>query len=193
MNHPNPSWLSWPALVTLAVLLAFSTLPVRAESGIGQQPPPFHLTDAEDKPFRFPDQLKGPTIVLFWATWCPYCKALMPHLQSIDLEYGDQIEILAIHFRDDKGDPVGFVRDAGYDFTLLTDGNDVAELNGIWSTPGVLIVDTNRVIRFDLYTVPRREFPESDEAVSHRKKAGYRAPYWAAEIRKSLDIVLNGG
>jgi thiol-disulfide isomerase/thioredoxin len=135
---------------------------------------------------------KQPVLLLFWATWCPYCKALMPHLQSIDLEYGDTIEILAIHFRDDKGDPVGFVRDAGYDFTLLTDGNDVAELNGIWGTPGVLIVDTDRVVRFDLYTVPKPAFPGSDEAMSHRKKAGYRAPYWAAEIRKSLDTVLNG-
>jgi len=134
-----------------------------------------------------------PVLLLFWATWCPYCKALMPHLQSIGLEYGDRIEILAIHFRDDEGDPVGFVRDAGYDFTLLTDGNDVAELNGIRSTPGVLIVDTDRRIRFDLYAVPKPAFPESDEALSHRSKAGYRAPYWAAEIRKSLDTILDGG
>jgi thiol-disulfide isomerase/thioredoxin len=135
---------------------------------------------------------KRPVLLLFWATWCPYCKALMPHLQSIGLEYGETIEILAIHFRDDKGDPAGFVRDAGYDFTVLTNGTGVAELNGIWSTPGVFIVDTDRVIRFDLYTVPEPEFPESEEALSHRKKAGYRAPYWGAEIRKSLDTVLDG-
>src|SRR3546814_9228256 len=30
-----------------------------------------------------------PTVVLFWATWCPYCKALMPHLQSMLDEYGN--------------------------------------------------------------------------------------------------------
>jgi thiol-disulfide isomerase/thioredoxin len=131
-----------------------------------------------------------PVLLLFWATWCPYCKALMPHLQSIGIEYGDRIQILAIHFRDDKGDPAGFVRDAGYDFTLLTDGNDVAELNGIWSTPGVLIVDTGRSIRFDLYAVPKPEFPGNEAELSHDRKAGYRAPYWAAEIRKSLDNVL---
>jgi thiol-disulfide isomerase/thioredoxin len=132
-----------------------------------------------------------PVVLLFWATWCPYCKALMPHLQSINLEYGDRIEILAIHFRDDKGDPSGFVRDAGYDFTVFPDGNDVARVNGIWSTPGVLIVDGDRNIRFDLYAVPRREFPESDEEPGHGRKAAYRAPYWAAEIRKSLDAVLD--
>lgn len=136
---------------------------------------------------------KRPVVLLFWATWCPYCKALMPHLQSIGLEYGDRIEILAIHFRDDKGDPAGFVRDAGYDFTVLTNGNDVAELNGIWGTPGVLIVDTDRNVRFDLYALPKPELPERAEASSHRTKAGYRAPHWAAEIRKNLDKVLDGG
>ena len=133
-----------------------------------------------------------PVVLLFWATWCPYCKALMPHLQSIGLEYGDRIEILAIHFRDDKGDPVAFVTDAGYEFTLLPNGNEVAELNGIWGTPGVLIVDTDQNIRFDLYALPKPKFPESAESASHRTKAGLRAPYWAAEIRKSLDNVLDG-
>lgn len=132
-----------------------------------------------------------PVVLLFWATWCPYCKALMPHLQSIDIEYGDRIEILAIHFRDDKGDPVDFVRDAGYDFTVLTNGNDVAKLNGIWGTPGVLIVDRDRNIRFDLYTAPQPELPVSDAEMGHRTRAAYRAPYWAAEIRKSLDAVLD--
>ena len=131
-----------------------------------------------------------PVVLLFWATWCPYCKALMPHLQSIGIEYGDRIEILAIHFRDDKGDPVGFVRDAAYDFTLLMDGNDVAEANGIWSTPGVLIVDRDRNIRFDIYSVPVPDMPDGDEESGHRRKAAYRAPHWAAAIRKSLDTVL---
>ena len=40
---------------------------------------------------------KQTTILFFWATWCPYCKALMPHLQSIRLEYGDSVNILAIN------------------------------------------------------------------------------------------------
>jgi hypothetical protein len=33
--------------------------------------------------------------VLFWATWCPYCKALMPHVQSNLDEYGKQVRVVA--------------------------------------------------------------------------------------------------
>jgi cytochrome c biogenesis protein CcmG/thiol:disulfide interchange protein DsbE len=132
-----------------------------------------------------------PVIVLFWATWCPYCKALMPHIQSIRLERGDEIRVLAVHFRDDKGDPVAFIEDAGYDFTLLPDGGEVAKLNEVWGTPGLMIVDRDRVIRFDLYALPKLDLSAAGKSPAHSKKAAYLAPYWAAEIRKSLDLVLS--
>jgi len=131
-----------------------------------------------------------PVILLFWATWCPYCKALMPHVQSIQLEYGDEVRVFAIHFRDDKGDPVAYIRNAGYDFTLLRDGNDVAELNGIWGTPGLLVIDRDRNVRFNLYTAPPLASAEIDESMSHNRKAAHLAPHWAAELRKTLDAVL---
>lgn len=134
-----------------------------------------------------------PVIVLFWATWCPYCKALMPHIQSVRLEYGDEIRVLAVHFRDDKGDPVAFIEGAGYDFTLLPDGNEVAELNGIWATPGLMIIDRDRIIQYDLYKLPQLDLSAAGESPTHRRRATYLAPYWAAELRKSLDRVLDQG
>ena len=132
-----------------------------------------------------------PVIVLFWATWCPYCKALMPHIQSIRLEYGDEIRVLAIHFRDDKGDPVAYIESAGYDFTLLPDGDEVAKLNEVWGTPGLLIIDRDMLVRYDLYTLPQLDLSAAGKSPAHSKKAAYLAPYWAAELRKSLDRVLS--
>ena len=131
-----------------------------------------------------------PVIIVFWATWCPYCKALMPHIQSVRLEHGDRIRVLAVHFRDDNGDPVEFMENAAYDFTVLPDGDEVAELNDIWGTPGVLIIDRYRRIRFDQYALPPYDLPAAGKSPSHGKKAAYKAPYWAAELRKALDTVL---
>ena len=154
--------------------------------------PDWRLTTADGGSVRLSQEVKEqPVILFFWATWCPYCKALMPHLQSIKLELGDDVEILAINFRD-KGDPVAFVEAAGYDFTVLPGGDAVAELYGIHGTPGVLIVDSDQVLRFDLRALPQREIPSSGDNLSHSKKAAYRAPYWAAEIRRALDAVLEG-
>ena len=113
----------------------------------------------------------------------------MPHLHSLRLEHGDKIKILAVNFRE-NGDPAKFIQDAGYDFTVLPDGDEVAAAYDVYGTPGVIIVDRSRTMRFDLRSVPRREPPFSRESSSHKRVAAYRAPYWAAEIRKSVDAVL---
>ncbi len=131
-----------------------------------------------------------PVIVLFWATWCPYCKAVMPHIQSIQLEHGDAVRVLAVHFRDDDGDPVAFVENAGYDFTILPDGGDVAKQNEVWGTPGILLIDSDMTVRYDRYELPKLELPGDGKKQSHSRKAGRLAPYWAAELRKALDQIL---
>jgi thiol-disulfide isomerase/thioredoxin len=133
--------------------------------------------------------VEQPVILFFWASWCPYCKALMPHLQSIRLEYGDRVRVLAVNFRDD-GEPVAYIENAGYDFTVLPNGDDVAKLYDVYSTPGVLIVDAGQRIRFDLRDLAQPDLPADKINAKHSVRAAYRAPYWAAQVRKSLDVVF---
>ena len=173
-------------LIALGLLLAGN---VSADEG--RVAPDWTLQSASGESVTLSDvTAEQPVILLFWATWCPYCKALMPHIQSIQLEYGDAVRVLAVHFRDDKGDPVAYIRNAGYDFTLLPDGNEVAKLNGVWATPGLLIIDRDRNVRFNLYTLPPPASAKIDESMSNSRKAAHLAPHWAAELRKSLDVVL---
>lgn len=131
-----------------------------------------------------------PQIVLFWATWCPYCKALMPHLQSIQLEYGDAIGVLAVSIRE-NGNPAKFIDKAGYDFTVLPDGDAVADQYGIYGTPGLLIIDAEQIIRFDRRRLPGLKMSPDGKKLSNARAAKRLAPYWAAEIRKALDTVMS--
>ena len=173
----------------LIPVLAFSLLisaPLLAEES-----PDWTFESVDGSEFTLSDEVSEQTTILFfWATWCPYCKALMPHLQSIELEYGDDVEIVAIHFRDDN-DPVEFIEQAGYDFTLLPSGEEIASIYGVWATPGVLIVDKDMEIRFDLRELPARPLPADVESAGHGRRSAHRAPWWAAEIRASLDVVLS--
>ena len=162
-----------------------------ASAGAADIAPDWSLLSADGEIVRLSEEVqKQPTILLFWATWCPYCKALMPHLHSLRLEHGDSIKILAINFRED-GQPVEFIRNSGYDFTVLPEGDAVAKAYDVYGTPGVIIVDQDRSIRFDLRALPRRDPPDVSKTKNHKALAAYRAPYWAAEIRKSIDQVLS--
>ncbi len=154
-----------------------------------QLAPDWTLSTPEGQSVNLADEAgKQTTVLLFWATWCPYCKALMPHLQSIRLEYGEEVEILAINIFEDA-DPVAFIAGAGYDFILLPDGDTVAEQYGVSGTPAVFVVDQKRAIRFDLRKLPQIEPPDDGKKAGNSRKAAFRAPYWAAEIRRSIDAV----
>jgi thiol-disulfide isomerase/thioredoxin len=157
---------------------------------IDWQPPAFELKDADGRAFRYPDDLQGPAIVLFWATWCPYCKALMPHLQSIVEEYDGAIGVLALDFRDD-GDPAAVLDEYGYDFRLFPAADTVAEAWGVKGTPGLFLVDATGRAMFSNRAIPKEAFERRSaargETLKHYQRAARRAPVWASELRKAID------
>jgi len=134
----------------------------------------------------FPAEREGPTILFFWASWCPYCKAFMPHLQALADENPD-LSVLAINFRDD-GDPQAYLDDNGYSFTLLLDGGDVADRYEIWATPGLLLFDRDNQLVFDLYAAKQKldEQRSLPDGLSHGEKAARKAPWWAHELGAAL-------
>ena len=93
-------------LKTLALILLLCAPAVyAAEAAVseGQVAPSFEVALADGQAADLATISKTrPTVVLFWASWCPYCKALMPHLQSLLDEYGsEKLEIIAVSIRED--------------------------------------------------------------------------------------------
>jgi thiol-disulfide isomerase/thioredoxin len=175
------------AIISLNLLLSFNVAVAEAEPVELGSSPDWTLTTADGVPLTLSEAVaEQPVILLFWATWCPYCKTLMPHLQSIRLQYGEDVKVLALHFIDDKGDPVAFIRDKGYDFTLLKNAEEIADLYKVYGTPGLILVDQDMQIRFNLLKLPQLELPNTGEKTSNSTRAALLAPYWAAELRKAL-------
>lgn len=145
----------------------------------------FTLKSLDGVAYNLPAEQEGVGIYFFWASWCPYCKALMPHLQSIIDEYGDRVTIYALNFRDRK-DPAVPIEESGYDFTVLPDAGSVAEAWGVHGTPGLFILDEAGTVQLNLYDVVTEDPPGYDE-LGHSQKAARRAPFWAARIRQTLD------
>lgn len=178
-----------PSIIrSLFIILMLSSAALAAEYPLA---PDFTMTSAAGDEIRLSSEAEAQTtVVMFWATWCPYCKALMPHLQSLQLELGNDVKILAITIRED-GDPEALLRENAYNFTLLNDGDAIADEFGVRGTPSVYVIDREGRIRFDLATVQRRELPPSYKGDSNAAKAAFRAPLWAAEIRKSVRAVMS--
>lgn len=169
-------------------ILLFTFLALSAKAQEYPEAPPISLEAAAGQSINLPAQQQGVGIYLFWASWCPYCRALMPHLQSLEDEYGKAITVYALNFRDQQ-DPAAHLAEHGFDFVLLPEADDVAESWGVQGTPGLFIVDQKGRIRFNLYDVLATN-PAGFEEMNHTQRAQRRAPFWAARIRQSLDEVL---
>ena len=147
------------------------------------------LTDAVGTTHQFPEdavQAQQVTVVLFWATWCPYCQQLMPHLQSLLHQYQDglNLRVWALNIHEDA-DPVAYLRKNGYQFDLFPKAEAVAQQLGIHGTPVVLIYDQQGQLIFDLRTLDSSQLVKPK--ASHGAKSVRLAPWWAAEIRKVLN------
>ena len=119
-----------------------------------------------------PQALRRPAVLLFWATWCPYCKALMPYLQHVyDAAGKDKLDVYAIDFKDEDGDPIAELRERKQTFTLVRDGDPIAALYGVKGTPGLFLVDVKGDI---VYKRISGDAPEKVE-VALREKLGLPA------------------
>ncbi|MBY6204766.1 TlpA disulfide reductase family protein [Halomonas denitrificans] len=171
------------ALLALALLVAGNSYARPGQS--------FTLATGDGTEITLPDDQQGVGVYLFWASWCPYCQALMPHLQSVVDEYGDDVTVYALNFRDEK-DPLEYIVQRGFDFMLFPGADGVAEAWGVRGTPAVYIIDPTGTVCFDRYELAIGN-PPGWEEMSHRQKAQRRAPYWAARLRESLDDILSSG
>ena len=88
-----------------------------------------------------------PTVINFWASWCPPCIEEMPALQSVYAKHRQEINFLAVNSREDKNTVHLFASVHGLTFPILldTDGqvNEMYQVRGI---PATFIVDANGVI-----------------------------------------------
>lgn len=68
-------------------------------SSYGKMTPDFTLTDIKGKQHRLSDYRGKDVILIFWATWCGYCKMHTPHLIALRNIIGeDKLAMLAISY-----------------------------------------------------------------------------------------------
>ena len=88
----------------------------------GQAAPDFKLKDMDGKEVAL-SGLKGKVVVLdMWATWCPPCRASLPHLDKLYQSVKDNgVNIYAVNLQEDKEDVAQFVKNTKLTVPVLLD------------------------------------------------------------------------
>ena len=141
------------ALKALLLCLCVVVAPAGRATSIGDTAPDWTLPGVAGTTVSYyADARANASVVVFWATWCPYCRRLMPHLQVLADEFRARgVKFYALDVWDD-GDPVAYMKRHGYTFELLLNADDVADAYGVRATPGLFAIDATRRVVYKRFS-----------------------------------------
>lgn len=184
MGTPRLARRRWLSTATLLFGMLVTAPLCAATPQVGDRAPEWNLRNLDGERVRFPrDVGDRPALVMFWATWCPYCKALMPRLATLKEEHAGQgLEVYAIAFGE-SGDPSAAMRAMGLPLVIFPKGDAVARRYDITKVPAVFLV-RNGVITYRL-DYPPPEHPAS-RARHGKEQAALLGEWWEARIGEAL-------
>ena len=115
---------------------------------LGEIAPDIVVTDLEGNNKQLSEYFGKPTIMVFWATWCGYCKDELPALEMLKEKYGDSINILALNGGDSAEDIKDFMEENNYTFETVMVGIEESIKFDAQSIPVTAILDSEGTIEF---------------------------------------------
>ena len=168
MTPLSRSRLPWPAVVAATVLASLASLLVivvlggdDGDDAAGTTPTTdgrIELTPAEDAPAGDPlgipvtwpdgeeeplaESLQGPTVVNFFASWCPPCIAEMPDFESVFQQVGGEVAFLGLAVQDRTADATRIVEETGITYPWARDvRGDIASAAQVTQMPSTMFID----------------------------------------------------
>lgn len=101
---------------------------------------------------------KKSVLVVFWATWCPYCVEEIPALNKMKGKYYDGIEILGINIKESPEKVGNFVKERNMKYTILLDSaGEVARKYGVSGIPMNILIDRDWKIIYKGHSIEECE------------------------------------
>jgi len=90
-----------------------------------------------------------PTVINFWASWCPPCRREIPALMDAFTRYGGDIEILGIVRASDSGPATAMAQELAINYRVAEAqaGDQAFEAYEILNLPTTFFVDRNGIIQ----------------------------------------------
>lgn len=117
-------------------------------AALGEIAPDIVVTDLEGNNKQLSEYFGKPTIMVFWATWCGYCKDELPALEMLKEKYGDSINALALNGGDSAEDIKDFMEENNYTFETVMVGIEESIKFDAQSIPVTAILDSEGTIEF---------------------------------------------
>ncbi|MEO0090110.1 MAG: TlpA disulfide reductase family protein [candidate division WOR-3 bacterium] len=113
-----------------------------------RQPLDFQLENLNGEQVNLKNH-QGKVILLdFWATWCPPCRAAIPHLINLYEKFGDRNFIIFGIGLDEKELLINMRDEMNIKYPILIGNNEIAKYYQIQAIPTLVLLDKNGKIYY---------------------------------------------
>ncbi|MET3020805.1 TlpA disulfide reductase family protein [Flavobacterium hydatis] len=118
---------------------------------VGKKVPDFTANDPQGKSVRLSENLKGYTLVDFWASWCGPCRRENPNIVAAYKEFHDKgFNIVGVSLDKKKENWIKGIQDDNLTWLHVSDllfwNSAIAKLYGVRAIPGNYLVDSKGII-----------------------------------------------
>lgn len=137
----------------------------------GTLAPPLNATfpDQEGAEHTVSDDLEdGPVLLAIYKSSCPACKTMMPLLNRINDEYGDDGLTVYGVAQDSANVTRSFIRRTGINYPILIEGDEypLSKSFDVFGTPAIYVIDQDGGIRYSTQGFMRDQVEEISAAAA---------------------------
>jgi peroxiredoxin len=142
-----------PAFALAIIVTAALTIPSLAAVTIGSKAPNFELGNVDGKgTIKLSDYTNKPTLLVFWASWCPHCRTEASVLQKIYTDLHDKgANVLGVNLDNTLAEAQEFVNSHHLTypnaFAGTSAGIQVVESYGVQGIPALFLIDKDGVVK----------------------------------------------
>jgi peroxiredoxin len=119
---------------------------------VGTAAPEWALKDPQAKLHKLSDY-RGKVVVMdFWAVWCIPCHRAMPWLQEMHRDFSRRgVVVIGISTNERGGNPAQLMKDRGYTYQLLLNGETISAAYRVVGMPTIYIIGVDGTIIYSGY------------------------------------------
>ena len=153
-------------LVLVLITLSCGGKTTTPQAKIGARVPELELADLDGTTVKLSDYFGSVILLEFWATWCPDCREVLPHIQTLhDKAKGAGYSVVTVSVDAESETVRTFMKENSYTFQVLFGGTQIREQFAVKAIPTLYIIDKSAVIRASLVEYGEKGSEEVDRFV----------------------------